>query len=45
MNWVKGVIAGLILLLGFLPWTARIQAVDKDAFTADGAKPVLHQTS
>jgi mannose-6-phosphate isomerase-like protein (cupin superfamily) len=41
MNWVKGVIAGLILLLGFLPWTARIQAVDKDAFTADGAKPVL----
>jgi mannose-6-phosphate isomerase-like protein (cupin superfamily) len=41
MDLVKGAIASLILLLGFLPWTARIQAVDKDAFTADGAKPVL----
>ena len=40
MDWVKGVIAGLILLLGFLPSTARIQAVGK-AFTADGAKSVL----
>jgi mannose-6-phosphate isomerase-like protein (cupin superfamily) len=37
MNWVKGVVAGLLLLLGFLPSTARIQAVGK----ADGAKPVL----
>jgi mannose-6-phosphate isomerase-like protein (cupin superfamily) len=41
MDSVKGAIASLILLLGFLPSTARIQAVDKDAFTADGAKPVL----
>ncbi len=40
MDWVKGVIASLILLSGFLPSTARIQAVDKDASTADGAKPV-----
>jgi mannose-6-phosphate isomerase-like protein (cupin superfamily) len=40
MDWVKGVIAGLILLLGLLPSTGRIQAVGK-AFTVDGAKPVL----
>jgi mannose-6-phosphate isomerase-like protein (cupin superfamily) len=41
MDSVKGVIASLILLFGFLPWTTRIQTADKDAFTADGAKPVI----
>ena len=41
MDWVKGVIASLILLSGFLPWTTRIHAVDKDAVTSDGAKPVI----
>jgi len=40
MDWVKGVTASLILLLGFLPSMDRVQAVGK-AFTADGAKPVL----
>jgi mannose-6-phosphate isomerase-like protein (cupin superfamily) len=43
MDWVKGVIAGLILLLGFLPSTARIQVVGK-AVRVDGAQPVLAST-
>jgi mannose-6-phosphate isomerase-like protein (cupin superfamily) len=41
MDSMKGVIASLILLFGFLPWTTRVQIADKDAFTADGAKPLI----
>jgi len=41
MDSMRGVIAGLILLFGLLPWTTRIQTAAKDAFTADGAKPVI----
>jgi mannose-6-phosphate isomerase-like protein (cupin superfamily) len=41
MDSMKGVIASLILLFGFLPWTTRIQTAHKEAFTADGAKPVI----
>jgi len=44
MDSMRGVIAGLILLFGLLPWTTRIQTAAKDAFTADGAKPVIAGT-
>ena len=38
MNSIKGVFAGLVLLIGFLPATAGTPVVDKKALTADGAK-------
>ena len=45
MHSVKGVIASLVLLIGFLPTRARTQVVNRKALAVDGAKQVMAATA
>jgi hypothetical protein len=45
MHSVKGVVASLVLLIGFLPTPARTQVVNRKVLAVDGTKQVMAATA